>query len=103
VVVEQRPLRPLGTASPPKFVLTPPPRNDSRNAAAVFLILSNIASKLLPDIQFAPEYRLYDIDVIVNRTPKPPPEKVLRIWTREWFKEGHEMDLSKLPSRPSRT
>jgi putative transposase len=38
---------------------------------------------------------------IVNRSPKPPPEKVLRIWAREWFKEGREMDLGKLPSRPS--
>ena len=38
---------------------------------------------------------------VVNRSPKPPPpEKVLRIWAREWFKEGHEMDLSKLPKRP---
>ena len=35
---------------------------------------------------------------IVNRSPKPPPEKVLQAW--EWFKEGHEMDLSKLPTRP---
>jgi putative transposase len=38
---------------------------------------------------------------VVNRTPKPPPEKMLSIWAREWFKEGHEMDLSKLPSRPA--
>ena len=38
---------------------------------------------------------------VVNRSPKPPPEKVLRIWAREWFKEGHEMDLSKLPTRPA--
>ena len=38
---------------------------------------------------------------VVNRTPKPPPEKVLRIWAREWFKEGREMDLSKLPKRPA--
>ena len=38
---------------------------------------------------------------VVNRSPKPPPEKVLRIWAREWFKEGHEMDLSKLPKRPA--
>jgi hypothetical protein len=37
---------------------------------------------------------------VVNRSPKPPPEKVLRAWAREWFKEGHEMDLSKLPTRP---
>ncbi len=39
---------------------------------------------------------------MVNRSAKPPPEKVLRIWAREWFKEGREMDLlSKLPTRPS--
>jgi putative transposase len=38
---------------------------------------------------------------VVNRTPKPPPEKVLRIWAREWFKDGREMDLGKLPKRPS--
>jgi len=37
---------------------------------------------------------------VVNRSPKPPPEKVLRVWAREWFKEGHEMDLSKLTNRP---
>ena len=36
---------------------------------------------------------------VVNRSPKPPPEKVLRIWAREWFKEGCHMDLSKLPTR----
>ncbi len=38
---------------------------------------------------------------IVNRSPKPPPEKVLQIWAREWFKEGRQMDLSKLPKRPA--
>jgi transposase len=38
---------------------------------------------------------------IVNRSPKPPPEKVLRIWAREWFREGREMDLSKLPKSPA--
>jgi putative transposase len=37
---------------------------------------------------------------VVNRSPKPIPEKVLRVWAREWFKEGREMDLSKLPTRP---
>jgi putative transposase len=26
---------------------------------------------------------------VVNRSPKPPPQKVLEIWAREWFKEGH--------------
>jgi putative transposase len=36
---------------------------------------------------------------VVNRSPKPTPEKVLRVWAREWFKEGREMDLSKLPTR----
>jgi putative transposase len=38
---------------------------------------------------------------IVNCSPKPPPEKVLKIWAREWFKEGREMDLGKLPQRPA--
>ena len=38
---------------------------------------------------------------VVNRSPKPPPEKVLRIWAREWFKDGREMDLKKLPERPA--
>jgi transposase len=38
---------------------------------------------------------------VVNRTPKPPPERVLRIWAREWFREGHKMDLGKLPKRPA--
>jgi putative transposase len=37
---------------------------------------------------------------VVNRSPKTTPEKVLRVWAREWFKEGREMDLSKLPTRP---
>jgi putative transposase len=37
---------------------------------------------------------------VVNRSPKPIPEKVLRVWAREWFKEGREMDLNKLPTRP---
>ena len=35
---------------------------------------------------------------VVNRSPKPP-EKVLKIWAREWFREGREMDLGKLPKR----
>jgi transposase len=26
---------------------------------------------------------------------------VLRIWARAWFREGHEMDLGKLPKRPA--
>ena len=38
---------------------------------------------------------------VVNRSPKPPPEKVLQIWAREWFKDGREMDLKKLPKRPA--
>jgi putative transposase len=38
---------------------------------------------------------------VVNRTPKPPPKKVLRVWAREWFKAGREMDLKKLPERPA--
>ncbi len=37
----------------------------------------------------------------MNRSPKPPPEKVLRIWAREWFREVHKMDLGKLPKRPA--
>jgi putative transposase len=37
---------------------------------------------------------------VVNRSPKPPPEKVLQVWAREWFKEGRKIDLSKLPTRP---
>ena len=38
---------------------------------------------------------------VVNRSPKPPSEKVLEVWAREWFKEGHQMHLSKLPKHPS--
>ena len=38
---------------------------------------------------------------VVNRFPTPPPEKASRIWAREWFKEGREMDLGKLPKRPA--
>jgi putative transposase len=34
---------------------------------------------------------------VVSRSPKPLPEKVLRIWAREWFREGRKMDLGKLP------
>jgi putative transposase len=45
--------------------------------------------------------QVLDVEVeVVNRSPKPPPEKVLKVWAREWFKEGHKMDLSKLPTRP---
>jgi putative transposase len=46
--------------------------------------------------------RSFGVEIeVVNRSPKPPPEKVLRVWAKEWFKEGHHMDLSKLPGRPS--
>jgi putative transposase len=38
---------------------------------------------------------------VVNRSPKPTPEKVLQVWAREWFKDGREMDLKKLPKRPA--
>jgi putative transposase len=38
---------------------------------------------------------------VVNRSPKPTPQKILRLWAREGFKEGHQMDLSKLPPRAS--
>jgi putative transposase len=38
---------------------------------------------------------------VVNRTPKPPPEKILKVWAREWFRGGRDMDFSKLPKRPS--
>jgi putative transposase len=36
-----------------------------------------------------------------SEAAQPPPEKVLRIWAREWFEEGHKMDLGKLPKRPA--
>lgn len=39
---------------------------------------------------------------VVNRSPKPLPEKILRIWAREWFKEGRNMDFGRLPpERPA--
>ena len=38
---------------------------------------------------------------VVNRSPKPPPEKVFRVWAREWFKDSRDMDLKKLPKRPA--
>ena len=31
--------------------------------------------------------------------PKPPPEKVLKNWTREWFEGGRQMEPSKPPTR----
>ena len=43
-----------------------------------------------------------EVEEVVNRSPKPTPEKVLKIFrAKEWFKEGCEMDLSKLPKRPA--
>jgi hypothetical protein len=36
---------------------------------------------------------------VVNRSPRPPPEKVLQAWAREWYKEGRKMDLKKSPTR----
>ena len=36
---------------------------------------------------------------VVHRTPKPTPEKVARIWAREWHKEGREIDWQKLLPR----
>jgi putative transposase len=45
--------------------------------------------------------RALDVEVeVVNRSPKPPPERVLRVWAREWFKKGRKMDRNKLPTRP---
>ena len=38
---------------------------------------------------------------VVNRSPKPTPEKVLQVWARKWFEEGHKKDLKKLPTRPA--
>jgi transposase len=36
---------------------------------------------------------------VVHRTPKPTPEKVARIWPREWSKEGWQIDWQKLLPR----
>jgi putative transposase len=36
---------------------------------------------------------------IVHRTPKPTPEKVLRIWAKEWFKEGRNIDIEQMLPR----
>ncbi|MBV9453477.1 MAG: transposase [Rubrobacter sp.] len=33
---------------------------------------------------------------VVHRTSKPISEKVARIWTQEWAKEGREIDWQKL-------
>ena len=38
---------------------------------------------------------------VVNRSPKPTPEKVLQVWAREWFKEGHKVELKRPPKRPA--
>ena len=32
----------------------------------------------------------------VHRFPKPEPEKVLKMWAREWFAEGQNIDLDEL-------
>ena len=39
-----------------------------------------------------------------DREPLPQAatgEGLADLWAREWFKEGHEMDLGKLPKRPA--
>ena len=36
---------------------------------------------------------------VVHRTPKPAPEKVVRIWAEEWAKEGREIDWQRLIPR----
>ena len=36
---------------------------------------------------------------IVHRAPKPPPEKVLRIWAKEWFKDGRNIDIEHMLPR----
>ena len=33
---------------------------------------------------------------VVHRSPKPPPEKVLLAWAREWSKEGRNIDVEKM-------
>jgi hypothetical protein len=33
---------------------------------------------------------------IVHPSPKPEPEEVLRMWAKEWFKEGRNIDLEEL-------
>jgi transposase len=32
----------------------------------------------------------------VHRSPKPPPEKVVLAWVREWSKEGRNIDVEKM-------
>lgn len=36
---------------------------------------------------------------MVHRTPKPTPEKIMRVWARQWAKEGRQIDLQKLLPR----
>ena len=36
---------------------------------------------------------------VVHRSPKPDPEKMLRVWAKEWFAMGKNIDLKKLFSR----
>jgi putative transposase len=36
---------------------------------------------------------------VVHRTPKPTPEEIVRIWAKEWAKEGQEIDWQKLLPR----
>ncbi len=33
---------------------------------------------------------------VVHRSPKPPPEKVLLAWAREWHEEGRNIDAEKM-------
>ena len=33
---------------------------------------------------------------VVHRSPKPAPEEILRLWAKEWFKEGRNIDMEKL-------
>ncbi len=35
----------------------------------------------------------------MHRTPKPIPEKIARIWAKEWAKEGREIDWQRLLPR----
>jgi len=36
---------------------------------------------------------------VVQRTPKPTPEKIARIWAEEWPKEGRQIDWQRLIPR----
>jgi putative transposase len=33
---------------------------------------------------------------VVHRSPKPPPEKILLAWAREWHKDGRNIDVEKM-------